>query len=339
MSTMLKWSGPERRGTSRFRALCELSQEIALIEDERAIHEAVIDAAQRVLDFTNCAILLLDDRKEELVIVQQRGYPEETRGLRIPIGGPKGISRWVAEHGEMLYVPDVREDPRYVPGVPDARSELAVPIKILDRTIGVLNVESDRLDAFDSSEAQLLQALASQLALALELHRVRRELERLTYTDALTGVYNRRYLDYLLENEKARAERFDHPVGLLMIDLDDFKRVNDEYGHLKGDEVLVEFARLLCGSVRKVDRVVRFGGDEFLVVLLETDEVGAEVARERITRIVREGFANSAVLLDECSIGFSSGVVVRRPGEDMGELLRQADRRMYEEKTAGEAES
>jgi len=333
---MVKWSGPERRGTSRFRALCELSQEIALIEDERAIHEAVLDAAQRVLDFTNCAILLLDERGEELVIVRERGYPEETRGLRIPMNGKEGISRWVAEHGEILYVPDVREDPRYVPGVPDARSELAVPIQILERTIGVLNVESDRLDAFDSSEAQLLQALASQLALALELQRVRRELERLTYTDALTGVYNRRYLDHLLESEGARAERFDHPVGLLMIDLDDFKRVNDRYGHMKGDEVLAEFARLLRDSVRKIDDVVRFGGDEFLVVLLETDEVGAELARERITRVVREGLANSPVLPDECSIGISSGVVVRRPDEDLGKLLRQADRLMYEEKAAGE---
>src|SRR5687768_13535012 len=108
---------------------------MALVDDEQSIYGLVLDSARRVLDFYNCAILRIDPDARELVIVEQYGYPDETLGMRLPLAGERGISRWVALHGERLYVPDVHEDPRYVSGVPEARSELAVPIRIRDRTI------------------------------------------------------------------------------------------------------------------------------------------------------------------------------------------------------------
>lgn len=321
----------------RFQALCELSQEMALVEDEMSIHRVVLEVARKVLDFTNCAILLVDERTEELVIVDEHGYPAGTRGMRLPLRGERGISRWVAVKGEALYVPDVRQDDRYVPGVAEARTELAVPIKIRDRVLGVLNVESDKTDAFDKDEALLLQALASQLAVALELNRARGELDRLTVTDPLTGVYNRRYLDRLLPGEKDRAERFDRPFALLMLDLDDFKQINDRYGHRQGDEILVAFAQALQRHVRSIDAVIRYGGDEFLVVLLETDAVGAGIACRRIRARVEEELANSPAVPSDAKIGVSAGLAVRNPGENVDEKLAEADHRMYSEKRGTEA--
>ncbi len=325
-----KGGGVDRSG--RFEALCALAQEMALVEDEREIYRVVLEVARRVLDFTNCAILLIEEKANELVMVAERGYAEESRGIRLPIGTGTGISAWVAEHGKRLYVPDVHEDDRYVPGVEEARSELAVPIKVLDRTIGVLNVESAEVDAFDDEEGMLLQALASQMAVALELNRARAELDRLSITDPLTGVYNRRFLERLVPREKERAERFDHPIGLLMFDLDDFKRINDEYGHLRGDDVLVAFAQSLLSVVRKIDPVIRFGGDEFLVLLLETDEEGTARACRRIRDDALGRLRGQPAVDESWGLSVSVGTAVRHPGEDLEEKIREADRALYVEK-------
>jgi len=319
---------------ARFQALCELAQEMALVEDEPSIHRVVLDVAQRVLDFFNCAIMLVDQTTNELVMVAQSGYPEELHGVRLPMAGDAGISRWVAQHGQTLYVPDVREDPRYIPGVREARSELAVPVKIRDRTIGVINVESEHADAFDRDGALLLEGLASQLAVALELNRFRSELERLTYVDPLTGVYNRRYLERILPREKERAERFAHPLGLLMIDLVGFKEVNDRYGHARGDEVLIAFADVLRRTVRRIDIVIRYGGDEFLILLLETDAEGAAGAAGRIREEVESAMAASPAVPQGCALRLSMGVAVRVPGEDMADRLKEADQAMYADKQA-----
>ncbi len=331
---------PRRDPAGRFQALCELAQEMALVEGERAIHRVVIEVARKVLDFVNCAILMIEKDAGELVIVAQSGYPEGTLGMRLPLFGDKGISRWVAEHSETLYVPDVRADARYIPGVPECRSELAVPVRFQGDTIGVVNVESEHLDAFDRDGALLLEALASQMAVAIELHRARAELERLTYTDALTGVHNRRYLDRILPNEKERAERFHHPLGLLMVDLDGFKEVNDRYGHARGDEVLRTFAEILQTTARRIDVVIRYGGDEFLVLLVETDESGAGGAARRIRQAVESALNDSPAVPDDCSLRVSIGVAVRRPGEDIRVKIGEADVAMYadkQERGAGEA--
>jgi diguanylate cyclase (GGDEF)-like protein len=281
--------------------------------------------------------MLVDETTHELVIVEQCGYPEETLGLRLPLSGERGLSRWVAEHGTTLYVPDVLEDARYIPGVPEARSELAVPIRIRNKTIGVINVESEHVDAFDRDGALLLEALASQLAVALELHRVRSELERLTYTDALTGVFNRRYLEHVLPAEKERAERFDHAIGLLMVDLDGFKEVNDKYGHDRGDVVLIAFAEALRRIVRRIDIVIRYGGDEFLILLIETDEDGAKGASVRIRDSIERELSASPAVPEDCELHVSVGMSVRCPGEDVAAKVREADRAMYADKQRGAA--
>ncbi len=288
------------RNTDRFTALCELAQEMALVEDERTIYRVVLEVARKVLDFFNCAILLIDPEGKDLVLTDQHGYPDETLGMRLPLKGAKGLSCWVAEHGEMLYVPD----------------------------------ESDRVDAFDRDEAMLLQALASQLAVALELNRARAELDRQSITDMLTGVYNRRYLERLLPSESSRAERFQRPIALLMLDLDDFKLINDRFGHQQGDQVLVAFADALVNTVRKIDSVIRYGGDEFLVVMTETDDEGGRRACQRIREGVMAALRASPAVPAGVQLGVSVGLSVRQPGEDVVQKLSEADRAMYADKQA-----
>jgi len=148
--------------------------------------------------------------------------------------------------------------------------------------------------------------------------------------DPLTGVFNRKVLRELLQGEIARAERGKHPLGLIMCDLNDFKQLNDRFGHLMGDYVLAQFAGTLKTCVRGSDHVVRYGGDEFLIILPETDEKGAEIVRNRITTKVADWDRHHRV--GDLPITVSLGVYHHIEGQSAEQDVAEADARMYAEK-------
>jgi diguanylate cyclase (GGDEF)-like protein len=150
--------------------------------------------------------------------------------------------------------------------------------------------------------------------------------------DAVTNVFTRGFLHDLLQGEISRAERTNRPLALLMCDLDDFKQVNDRYGHLMGDYVLSQVAAILKAAVRGSDYVVRYGGDEFLVVLPETDEEGGETVRQRIRRRVGEWDQNNRV--GDLPLTVSLGLHLHLTGQTAEKDVAEADARMYAEKQA-----
>ena len=150
--------------------------------------------------------------------------------------------------------------------------------------------------------------------------------------DAVTNVFTRGFLHDLLQGEISRAERTNRPLALLMCDLDDFKQVNDRYGHLMGDYVLSQVAAILKAAVRGSDYVVRYGGDEFLVVLPETDEQGGETVRQRIRRRVGEWDQNNRV--GDLPLTVSLGLHLHLTGQTAEKDVAEADARMYAEKQA-----
>ena len=151
--------------------------------------------------------------------------------------------------------------------------------------------------------------------------------------DSLTNVFNRSFLRELLEGEIARAERNKRPLGVIMCDLDNFKQVNDRYGHLMGDYVLAQMAGILKSCVRGSDFVVRYGGDEFLVILSETDEPGAHIVKGRIEQKVAEW--DSSNRIGDTPVSASLGLVLHTPGQTAEQLVAEADARMYASKHAG----
>ncbi len=150
--------------------------------------------------------------------------------------------------------------------------------------------------------------------------------------DAVTNVFTRGFLHDLLQGEISRAERTNRPLALLMCDLDDFKQVNDRYGHLMGDYVLSQVAAILKAAVRGSDYVVRYGGDEFLVVLPETDEEGGETVRQRIRRRVGEWDQNNRV--GDLPLTVSLGLHLHLTGQTAEKDVAEVDARMYAEKQA-----
>jgi len=148
--------------------------------------------------------------------------------------------------------------------------------------------------------------------------------------DSLTNVFSRSFLRELLQGEIARAERNTRPLGLVMCDVDNFKQVNDRYGHLMGDYVLAQIAGILKACVRGSDYVVRYGGDEFLLVLSETDESGSRTVMNRIRQKVTEWDRSNR--LGDVTLGISLGLHQHAPGETAEQAVSEADARMYADK-------
>lgn len=178
-------------------------------------------------------------------------------------------------------------------------------------------------------EVQKLRLLNLQQALAA------RADQAANMIDTVTNVFTRSFLHDLLQGEIARAERTNRPLSLLMCDLNDFKQVNDRYGHLMGDYVLSQVASILKSCVRGSDYIVRYGGDEFLVALPETDEKGAEIVRRRIHEKVAEWDRSSR--LGELPVSLSLGLYLHVPGQSAEQDVAEADARMYAEKQTTKA--
>ncbi|MGH9406899.1 MAG: GGDEF domain-containing protein [Terriglobia bacterium] len=177
------------------------------------------------------------------------------------------------------------------------------------------------------SEARHLRLFTIQQALSAQTDHAARAF------DAVTNVFTRNFLQSLLQKEISRAERNGHPLALMMCDVDHFKRVNDRYGHLMGDEILAQIAAILKSCLRGSDHVVRYGGDEFLLILADTDDPGSIIVRDRIVQRVAEWDAVHRA--GDVPLSVSLGLYHHVTGQSVDQDLAEVDSRLYAGKHAG----
>ena len=247
------------------------------------------------------------------------------------------VAVWVIRHGQTFASADLLNDARLI--APARTSTLAFPLVYRDRTIGgLVGLGRTRTrtaptlgPAASAAFGSVVEVAAIAFGNALTLQRV----EALSVTDDLTLLYNSRYLNGVLRREAKRASRGNRPLAVLFLDLDGFKQVNDNHGHLAGSKALVEAAAVIKGCARETDVVARFGGDEFALVLPETGREGATAVAMRIQeRLSATRFLQSEGLSLHltASIGVAALPDVPPSAE---ELLRAADMSMYAVKAAG----
>ncbi|HEY8475690.1 MAG TPA: sensor domain-containing diguanylate cyclase [Chloroflexota bacterium] len=292
----------------------------------------------RILGVRRCSLMLFDASRHELVLVRVWGAPSQvTIGTRASVD--RGVAGWVLRHRTPALVDDVTRDPRFPQESRlhyETRSCISVPVVYDQVCYGVLNA-TDKLDGttFTATDLATLELFASHIALCIHHEQLMRELGQLANTDSLTGLFNRRYFLARLAEEVDRAARYQHSLCLLMLDLDAFKRLNDTYGHRWGDTVIQRMAQLLRETVRRVDIVCRYGGDELAVILPETEVDEAEVVARRLTRAVQlEVFATPGQGGERVTV---SGGISAYPSlaTTVEELIDQADQAMYRAKQRG----
>jgi diguanylate cyclase (GGDEF)-like protein/PAS domain S-box-containing protein len=313
-----------RREAERIEHLDTLAHHLEACDREEDVLRLTAEGVREIVSCDLSSVTVVDEGRLATRVLVPGSWPEDKP--RPSVDGEAALL--TLEHAEtrVLGRRTGLENPL---GGDPLKSQIAAPLG----DAAVVQVFSSREDAFSTEDARLLELLLGHAAQALKRIRLQAELREQAIHDPLTGVYNRYYLREALQIESARATRHGRPIGFLMIDLDRLKSVNDTFGHLAGDRLLQAVARLLQSEVRDTDMVVRYGGDEFLVVLPEAAE-HVQLVVDRVLKKVPELAASAG--LPEVPVTLSIGSAHWHPNgiATMEQILNEADNRMYEHKRA-----
>lgn len=328
------------RRNAELASLLEIGKTLISSLELRDVLQEIMSQVERLLQPKTWSLLLVDDETGELRFeIAVSPVASDLKGISLKMG--EGIAGWVARHGEPLLIPDVSKDERFATHVADAveypvSSILCVPLKIRDRVLGVIElINSAGERTFEEGDLPLLGAVADFAAIAIDNARNYKRVSELVITDDLTGLYNARHFQEILEYEIERARRYNSQVSVLFFDLDRFKSVNDTYGHLVGSRMISEVGRLVKSHIRSSDRGARYGGDEYIIVLPNTGKQGAiKVANNMLERFHAHKFLTDSGSLIPITASFG---VATFPDDatDRDTLVRVADSAMYEAKESG----
>jgi len=292
------------------------------------------DLLEKVLIISDLGMGWIVSRLDDEFVLRSAGGVSREFKEKIEGGGLDFLFKTAAESKDPLYVLESERDE-----MPELISRegivffCSIPLRVGEETIGLLMLASRVAVGFDFDLASLLSLVGNNLSLIAEKIMLFQKTERLAVTDALTGLYNARYFYDMLNAEVARTERYSTPFSLVLFDIDDFKILNDTYGHQAGDEVLRAVAQVLHSASRKTDIVARYGGEEFISILPNSSK---EMAYNLACR-VKEAVESTRFLGDDSVRISLSGGVATFPfdASDAKSLLYAADMAMYEAKAAG----
>lgn len=321
-------------------ALSNISQSLTGTLDLNELTERVVNTILDLFSADGCTIYLVNDKSKELQAIackekiRTSEIIQQIMDTRIRVGF--GLVGWIAATGEPILSGDAEQDTRsmHIPGTPsEDESVLGVPLQTEGNTFGVLWITKYQLDAYDSQDLQLAQIFANQVSIALANAQLYEHVRRLSETDSLTGLLNSRSLTHIASHLIKQAEINSSHIAVLFIDCDDFKSINDRFGHPLGDKFLRFFAQVLLNTVRDEDIVIRYAGDEFVIILPGTDLPKAKVVALRLMEEVRnQRMGDIPALSTTVSVGLS---VFPQHADSAEELIKHADDALYVVKRNG----
>ena len=319
------------------RTMAEVSTVVAGTLDPKELYRIIPERVMAKLGLNDFCIMLHSPETKRL---ETKSASAGNGGMlpEFTIAPGEGVAGKVFATGVPAWIPDVGSSPDFPHhgGLrADVRSFMCVPLVSKGKNIGVLILNHPEPNAFEPDLLPLMRVLASYLAIAIENAEMFRLVKSLAEKDSLTLLYNHGAFHEKLAIELERANRYVRPVAVIMLDLDHFKEINDRYGHTTGDRVLALVAGALGAHLRKTDIAARYGGDEFAVILPETDLASAAVIAERVAEgisSVRLDIGGGSVISFTASVGYAS---CDHDSPGRGEILDAADRLMYESKRRG----
>ncbi|MBI5047751.1 MAG: diguanylate cyclase [Deltaproteobacteria bacterium] len=326
-----------------FDALEEVYKAIAPMLEQAELHNTILNEATKLVGAEQGSLMLLDNEDKNWSIKASKGINISIlENIKVKAG--EGISGAVIEKGVPVIVRDIESELESLARKNRSRyktkSFISIPLKVDSRTIGIINI-SDKItgEVFAEEDLKLLISFSSYASIALECgtyYRMAEDLKKISVTDQLTELFNRRYFQERLFEEIERSKRHNEPFTAFMLDIDDFKLFNDKYGHLAGDEALKKVAYAIKDAVRSIDVAARFGGEEFSIILPYTNKANSYVIAERIRRNI-EGirFIESKIPADHL-LSVSIGIA-EFPSDAVSieDLVDKADKAMYLAKARG----
>ena len=251
--------------------------------DLQTIFETVVTELKKSFGYTHVSIYLL--KEDFLHLGAQVGYPQELLLHKIHIS--QGVSGRTIKTKTAQFIEDTSFEPAFLRADNEVHSEICVPLLKENVVLGTLNVEGDAKRVLTREDVDLLTALSGPIALAVDNARLHAQVKEMAMTDAVSGLSNRHALEEILAAEVERSIRLQHPLSLIIFDIDSFKEYNDKWGHPAGDDRLKATADLIRNNLRKYDLAARYGGDEFAIVLPNTEEKGAFEFAKRLQSAAR----------------------------------------------------
>jgi diguanylate cyclase (GGDEF)-like protein/putative nucleotidyltransferase with HDIG domain len=313
----------EQRRARHLALLNEIGRKAAAVLNPQELMASICPQIRQAFGYDLVRIEARNGVAVELEVAAEVGHSTPVLGRHFKLG--EGFAGIAAASGQPVLTNSVERDERYIPLEPNVASALSLPLKYGAETLGVLSIASFKEDSFASQDVLTLRTLADQLAVALyNAHAYQRATEQ-AITDGLTQLKTHRFFMEALVSEWRRAPRVGYHFSLIMMDLDNFKSVNDRSGHLEGDRILTAVARLIEARCRQSNVVARYGGDEFAILMREGSVEQAEILAERLcSAMAADPFLASHGVT--ASFGISSFPV---HGAATEEILRVAEAGMY----------
>lgn len=319
--------------------LPEFTKELNSPMERNQIGDLLVGIVGRLFEPEQILVFYNDKRVNQLILHSQRGYDERVgRNFKIPVG--EGKIGWVAKNQTAMSTQDfiylMRSDGSKLdsPNQSRVKPELVIPMVHEDDTLGVISIGG--ISQHFKHEKRVGKMIGDLGSIALHNNQLFRELQEAANSDGLTRLYNKKYFLFLLGEQIVNAERDHTNFSLFMFDLDHFKKLNDTYGHLAGDDVLKIMGKIMRDTAREDDLAARYGGEEFLILLPDTKKDGAFIAAEKIRKALESHeFTNDAGKpMRKVTL---SGGISTFPDDGRGStaLIQAADTALYRAKQAG----
>ncbi len=346
---MRRWKEANREIIERKRAeeqLIRQQSELKAINLELSVLYKVASTISQTIDMDELFAVVLDTitglellnvehkggiffiEGDRMTLVSHLGHSEEFLNLHKDMKVGDCLCGLAAKTGEIIISKNCENDSRHTikyPGI-TPHGHIIIPLEVRGSVVGVLYLYLLANIEIDERVLKLLHAIGNQIGVAISNSRHYEQTKILSLRDSLTKVANRNLMNIELEKNFARAKRLGSPFSVIMLDLDNFKKYNDTYGHAAGDKLLIETANVLLNEVRAIDLVVRYGGEEFLILLPDTELTEAYEVAERIRKTVEAKAGNTI------SLGVSSHQHEMQKRED---LIKKADDALYQAKQKG----
>jgi diguanylate cyclase (GGDEF)-like protein len=274
----------ERRRADQLEAINAIARQTTALLDLDELLRVVCNLLLEWLRVDHVTVLMVEGDALRLRAHEGRLTPSLALGAMLSPG--VGLAGRALASGRSVIENNVNEVDGYVAGLVETQSEICVPLIFLGEKLGVIALDAVRKHAFDADDRQPLESVADICAAAIQNANNFNRMKQLAYVDGLTGIHNRRFFEMRIVEELERAGRFQGRLSVIMVDIDNFKKLNDEFGHLLGDEILRSVATILRQQLRRMDMVCRYGGDEFAILVPETTGENAIRVAEKLRRYV-----------------------------------------------------